>query len=85
VRPAADGPVQPGENYLVTGLYQPNDPDALSYPSFDPQSDEQSDDDTASRTERTFTAGCIKFGATDKRLSRGRDLMTSFYFSNFVS
>jgi hypothetical protein len=70
---AVDGPVQPGENYLVTGSYQPNDPDALSYPSFDPQTYEQSDDDAASSMERTFTAGGIKFGATDKPLSRGRD------------
>lgn len=48
----ADGPVQPGANYLVTSSYQPNGGLAPSYASFDPQSYEQAPDNTISGTDR---------------------------------
>jgi len=49
---AADGPVQPGANYLVTDSYNPTASLAPSYSSFDPQKYEQAPDNAISGTER---------------------------------
>lgn len=49
---AADGPIQPGANYMVTGFYQPNGADAPAYSSFDSQSYEQASDNTIYGTDR---------------------------------
>ena len=48
----ADGPVQPGANYLVTDSYQPNGSMAPTYDSFDSQAYEQSTDNFITGTDR---------------------------------
>ena len=49
---AADGPIQPGANYMVTGFYQPNGANAPAYSSFDSQSYAQTSDNTIYGTDR---------------------------------
>ena len=48
----ANGPVQPGANYLITDYYQPNGSMAPSYKSFNSQSYENAPDNTITGTDR---------------------------------
>ncbi|MHA6324266.1 Hint domain-containing protein [Roseivivax sp. CAU 1753] len=74
---AADGPVQPGANYIVTNAYQPNAGLAPDYADFDPQLYEQSADNTVSGTARqdNFEGGAgadsISAGGGDDTLDGG--------------
>jgi len=49
---AADSPIQPGANYVVTSYHQPNGAASPSYSSFDSQSYEQSSSNSIVGTER---------------------------------
>ncbi|HEY9038489.1 MAG TPA: Hint domain-containing protein [Roseovarius sp.] len=64
----ADGPVQPGANYVVTNYYQPNGAKAPSYKAFDPQRYEQARDNSISGTDRQDS---LEGGAGHDKIAAG--------------